>query len=162
MSIAPMTRPWRLHLPSDAHPADKRGTLYHLVLPIHDLEARLDQAITQSSSQYAPYHDLQTGIGQPATEHRALLTFQRRLHAMPDTDTDLHIAPGELPLSFNDDIFAGHFDTVSCLTCNTVRPPSATTIRAFSDTDGMQYSGHLRCCPCGQVLAHAIDGYRRP
>ncbi|TRW95174.1 hypothetical protein FNJ84_16875 [Paracoccus sp. M683] len=151
-----------IRLASNAQLDDKRGTLYWIVLRVNDLETRLQQDISRYEKAYSKYYDLLTCAAQKALEYRALVAFQDRLHNTPRGKAPIEIGAGELPLSFNEDKFAGNFLWLECLVCGASSRPSQTIIRPFSDDEGMQYYGQLRCCPCGQPIAYKTEGYRRP
>lgn len=153
---------WELHLPSNAEPRDKRGMRYQTILQVDDLSERLENEISRYEREYSRYWGVQNGRSQNFQEYRALIAFRERFQNIPEQGGRIDIASGELPLSFNDDIFAGHFISVTCYVCGATNPPWRTFLQEFSDTDGMQYYGKQRYCPCGQSIAYKLEGYRRP
>ncbi|WP_159808416.1 hypothetical protein [Litoreibacter roseus] len=159
-----MPAPWTIRIRGDAGDRDRSASdfRFEAVLRVTDLEERIAGAILTREKQCSYFADGEDSPGQPAVELKQLRRFSKRLEQIENRDDLLKIEPGELPISFNDDLFAGDYIEVTCGQCGKTSGPEAAVLVPFSDDDHMQYYGDYRCCDCGGWIATKIRGQRRP
>lgn len=151
---------WLVHIRNDSwnfSPLEKAFTA-ELIVP--DLEERVRARIERMQAHFAQNPGGNNGKSQKSVELSRLKNFAQRLNT--EARGEISIGPAELPIDFNGDLFAGRFSAVHCLACGQSSLPENTIVAPFSDNEGMQYYGQQRQCACGTIVAHKIEGQRRP
>lgn len=135
---------------------------FRAYLLVEDLPERVGQALNSRIAKVHQHPPLDNGVSQISKELGRLRAFQERIASFTSHVSHIEIGAAEVPVDFNADLFEGRFTLVHCWLCQRLSPAEKTWLYPFEETDGAQVFGYLRKCLCGNLIAHRIEGQRRP